>query len=49
MNYKCHFKKMLYYSFIEFSMIYSLYFVSHNLFGRRLGKKKHNIGFIYVH
>ena len=27
---------MLYYSFIEFSMIYCLYFVSYNLFG---GKK----------
>ena len=31
---------MLYYSLIVFSMIYSLYFVSHNLFGGRLLKKK---------
>ena len=31
---------MLYYSFVEFVMIYSLYFVFHYLFGGRLKKKK---------
>ena len=31
---------MLYYSFIEFSMIYCLYFVSYNLFGGKFKKKK---------
>ena len=31
---------MLYYSFVEFFMIYSLYFVFHYLFGGRLKKKK---------
>ena len=31
---------MLYYSFIEFAIIYSVYFISHYLFG---GKKKNLI------
>ena len=37
---------MLYYSFIEFSMIYCLYFVSYNLFGGKFKKKK--IDFVFT-
>ena len=39
---------MLYYTLIVFSMIYSLYFVSHNLFGGRLFKKKKRLDVVFM-
>ena len=40
---------MLYYSFVEFVMIYSLYFVFHYLFvGRLLKKKKKRLDIVFT-